>query len=113
MARWLPLLTSLLLPGCFNGFQVIPANFSGPVEETTIYDADHRFCKNKVAVIDVDGIIMNARGSGLFGSGDNPVSVFREKLDAAAADKSVKAVVLRINSPGGAVTASDIMYQDV
>jgi protease-4 len=41
------------------------------------------------------------------------VSLFREKLDAAAADKRVKAVVLRINSPGGAVTASDIIFQDL
>src|SRR5438132_8391475 len=56
---------------------------------------------------------MNARSSGLLSDGDNPVSLFREKLDAAACDKHVKAVVLRINSPGGAVTASDIMYQDL
>ncbi len=41
------------------------------------------------------------------------MSTFRERLDAAADDPGVKAVVLRINSPGGAVTASDIMYQDV
>lgn len=113
MTRGLCILTCFVLPGCFNGFQVIPTHFSGPVEESTIYDADHSFCKSKVAVIDVDGVIMNARSSGLFGSGDNPVSLFREKLDAAANDKSVKAVVIRINSPGGAVTASDIMYQDL
>jgi protease-4 len=56
---------------------------------------------------------MNAKSSGLLSDGDNPVSLFREKLDAAAEDKHVKAVVLRINSPGGAVTASDIMYQDL
>jgi protease-4 len=56
---------------------------------------------------------MNARSSGLMGSGENPVALFRERLDAAAADRRVKAVVLRINSPGGAVTASDIMYQDL
>jgi protease-4 len=113
MARALLLSTCFAAIGCFNGFQVIPTNFSGPIEETTIYDADHRLCKNKVAVIDVDGVIMNARDSGFFGSGDNPVSLFREKLDAAADDKHVKAVVLRINSPGGAVTASDIMYRDI
>src|SRR5205823_7348630 len=57
--------------------------------------------------------ILNARSSGLFGSGENPMSLFRERLDAAAEDCHVKAVVLRINSPGGAVTGSDIMYQEV
>jgi protease-4 len=113
MARRIVLLAALAASGCFNGFQVIPAHFSGPVEETVVYDADHRLCRHKVAVIDVDGLLLNARTSGLFTSGDNPVSAFREKLDAAAEDKRVKAVVVRINSPGGAVTASDIMYQDL
>ena len=39
--------------------------------------------------------------------------MFVEKLDKAQADPAVKAVVIRINSPGGGVTASDIMYQRV
>jgi protease-4 len=76
-------------------------------------DSESCLCRNKVAVIDVEGVIMNARTSGLLGDGENPVSEFREKLDAAAEDPRVKAIVLRINSPGGAVTASDIMYQDL
>lgn len=113
MPRWIALAAAFTLTGCFNGFQVIPGNFSGPIEQTVVYDADCCLCRNKVAIIDVDGLIMNMRSSGLLGSGENPVSLFREKLDAAAADKNVKAVVLRINSPGGAVTASDIMYQDL
>jgi protease-4 len=41
------------------------------------------------------------------------VSVFREKLDAISKDPSVCAVVLRINSPGGGVTASDIMAREM
>ena len=113
MPRWIAFAAAFALCGCFNGFQVIPCHFSGPIEQTVIYDADCWLCQNKVAIIDVDGVIMNMRTSGLLGSGENPVSLFREKLDAAAADKHVKAVVLRINSPGGAVTASDIMYQDL
>src|SRR5262249_17873578 len=59
------------------------------------------------------GVILNSKLGGLLTSGDNPVSLFRERLQAAAEDKHVKAVVLRINSPGGGVTASDIMYQDL
>ncbi len=47
------------------------------------------------------------------GTGENPVSSFREKLSAVAQDPSVAAVVLRINSPGGAVTASDIMADEL
>jgi protease-4 len=58
-------------------------------------------------------MIVNARNSGLFGDGDNMVSLFRERLDAAGKDCHVKAVVLRVNSPGGAVCASDVMYHDL
>jgi protease-4 len=116
MPRWLLIPIVLALPGCFNGFLVRPVQCDGPLDENVIYCAKHRLCKDKIAVIDIDGVLMNSRAtsSGLLGgSGENPVSVFREKLDMAATDRHVKAVVLRINSPGGAVTASDIMYRDL
>src|SRR5439155_15439089 len=80
---------------------------------TVIAEAQSWCCRNKVAIIDVAGLIVNARIGSLFSNGDNPVSLFRERLAAAADDPRVRAVVLRINSPGGAVTASDIMYQDL
>ncbi len=64
----------------------------------------------KVAIIDVDGTMVNAQHSGLLGGGDNPLSLFIEKLDRARSDTDVKAVVLRINSPGGSVAAADAMY---
>ncbi len=46
-------------------------------------------------------------------NGENPVSIFREKLDAVAEDPRVVAVLLRINSPGGGVTACDMMRRDL
>jgi protease-4 len=114
MARWAVLLAALGASGCFNGVLLTPTTAGGPVEETVVCDARRYFCCDKVALIDVEGVIVNARTSGvLFGGGDNPVSLFRERLDAAADDPHVKAVVVRINSPGGAVTASDIMYRDL
>jgi protease-4 len=113
MSRWLPGVLALSAAGCFNGILLKPTYVGGPVEETLVSPACHRLCRDKVALIDVEGVILNARTDGLFGSGENPVSLFRERLDAAACDKRVKAVVLRINSPGGGVTASDIMYRDL
>jgi protease-4 len=113
MKRWIALAGLLFSTGCFNGLLLKPTRVDCPLDETPVCDAVHWYCRNKVAIIDVDGMIMNARSSGLLSDGDNPVSLFREKLDAAANDKHVKAVVLRINSPGGAVTASDVMYQDL
>ena len=113
MSRGLVWIVVLPLCGCFNGLVLRPAVVDGPVEERQVTPACKLLCRDKIALIDVEGLIVNARTGGLFGSGDNPVSLFRERLDAAACDSRVKAVVLRINTPGGGVTASDIMYRDL
>ncbi|HEU5115761.1 MAG TPA: hypothetical protein VFT74_03720, partial [Isosphaeraceae bacterium] len=55
----------------------------------------------QVALIDVDGLILNQNLTGLYSVGENPVAAFREKLKTAAADPRIRAVVLRVNSPGG------------
>lgn len=67
----------------------------------------------KVAIVDVDGLLVNQNLTGPYSLGENPVDLFREKLDAIAADSAVCAVVVRINSPGGGVTATDIMFRDL
>jgi protease-4 len=67
----------------------------------------------KVAVIDIDGLLLNTPFVGPSSLGENPVSLFREKLDAVEADGCVKAVVLRVNSPGGGVAASMTMRHDL
>jgi protease-4 len=66
-----------------------------------------------VAIIDVDGLLLNTNLVGPYSTGDNAVDLFREKLDFAAADPLTVAVVVRINSPGGSVTASDIMWREL
>jgi protease-4 len=111
--RWLALVACLPLTGCFNGLLLKPTTVDTPVEETVMVEANCCLCRNKIAIIDVSGMIQNCRTSGLFGDGQNPTSLFKERLDAVAADSRVKAVVLRINSPGGGVTASDIMYTEL
>ena len=67
----------------------------------------------KIAIVDVDGILINKNLSGIGSMGENPVAIFREKLDAIRKDPGIRAVVLRINSPGGGVTATDIMSRDL
>jgi len=114
MARALVLLSALAMSGCFNSLLLTPVSTNSPVEETVMREAHRPFlCFNKIAVIDVDGVILNAKVGGLLSDGDNMMSTFCERLETAAEDPLVKAVVLRINSPGGAVTASDIMYHEV
>lgn len=70
-------------------------------------------CTTRVAIIDVDGLMVNANQTGLMAAGTNPVEEFRAKLDYAARHPQLAAVVLRIHSPGGGVTASDIMLRDL
>src|SRR5262249_25197332 len=67
----------------------------------------------RIGLIDVDGILLNQNFGSLYAVGDNPLAAFRDKLDAAARDPRVAAVLLRINSPGGSVTACDVMAEEV
>jgi len=90
--------------------EAVPAEHA--LEETTVID-EGGFFPAKIALIDVSGLISNSHKHTLLGEGENPVSVFVENLDKAAGDPAVKALVLRINSPGGGVTASDIMHSEL
>ena len=67
----------------------------------------------RVAIVDIDGVILNAPFVGPLSVGENPVALFREKLDAIESDGSVRAVVLRVNSPGGGVAACQAMRRDL
>lgn len=68
---------------------------------------------DKVAIIEVEGMLINARMDMPLQPGENKLSLFTQQLEQAEKDPKVKAVVLRINSPGGTVMASDTMYQQV
>ena len=74
---------------------------------------DSIFAFDKIALIDVSGMIQNTRKRSLLGVGDHPVSLLVEQLDKARRDASVKAVILRINSPGGTVVASELMHDEI
>ena len=67
----------------------------------------------RIALVDVDGVLLNQNYGSLYAVGDNPLASFRDKLDAAARDPQVVAVLLRINSPGGSVTACDVMAEEL
>jgi protease IV len=98
--------------GANTGYIVKPVSLNEKMQENVVA-SDGVFVGDRIAVVEVSGLIMNARETGLLSSGENPVAAFIEKIDQAQADSRVKALVLRINSPGGGVTASDIMYKKV
>lgn len=55
---------------------------------------------DKIAIVRVDGLLM-----------EGLMAYAQKQIDEAAEDKQVKAVVLRINSPGGSITASDDLHK--
>lgn len=64
---------------------------------------------NKIAVIYAQGDVVQGKGTGV----NVYSSVIAKALDDAADNDAVKAIVLRVNSPGGAVVASEIMTNAV
>jgi protease IV len=93
--------------GGFAGMmQVMNELFGGPRRK--------KVSKNpKIAIILGEGSIMTSGGGGLFGgavmSSDAMVKLFRR----VRKDDTVKAVVFRVNSPGGSALASDLIAREV
>lgn len=69
----------------------------GPkVEER--YHSLSKLAEDKIAILTVQGAIIEQDG------------FVKQQIDQIRNDKQVKAIVLRVNSPGGTVTASDYLY---
>jgi len=68
----------------------------------------------KILLLDVTGTISEEkrRVSGIFEK-ISMVDEFREALKKAESDKKIAALIIRINSPGGTVTASDILHHEI
>lgn len=65
--------------------------------------------KNKIAVIVAEGNIVSGKGGEESVGSDK----FAEEIRKARKDDKVKAIVLRINSPGGSALASDVMWREI
>lgn len=92
---------------------LLPTPHQEPLVPMLLPHQKHDLRACRVAVVDVDGLLLNADATGLGSWGENPVALFRERLDAIERDRRVRAVVVRIHSPGGSVTATDIMWRDL
>ena len=71
--------------------------------------------KDKILLIDISGFISSEDKTSIFSSKKQLgiLALIREQLDRARSDRNVKALILRINSPGGSVTASDMLYHEI
>lgn len=72
-----------------------------------------RDSRDKIVRIDLDGVITSAASGGMLSGDGMDVSAIKRSLEQALEDKNVKAIVLRVNSPGGEVTASDTLFHAV
>jgi protease-4 len=76
---------------------------ASPSEALTLQEKFHSgksSAHDKIAVIRIEELIL-----------ENMLGFVYKQIDVAGQDKNVKAVVLRIDSPGGSVTASDDLYR--
>ncbi len=82
------------------------------LEEEVIFPATAKVAPAKIAQLDITGIISNeARLPGIGGA--NLIEETKLSLRQAVEDPGVKAIVIRVDSPGGEVTASDTLYHAV
>ena len=80
----------------------------GPVKETELTGKGD----GKVLLLELSGVISSQDKEGIIPQ-PSMLAMFKEELTRAAKDDKIKAVVVRINSPGGTVTASDILYHEL
>jgi protease-4 len=69
----------------------------------------------KILLVDISAVISEkekSKGLGL-GTEASLVARIKEELQKAEKDESVKAIVVKINSPGGTVTATDTIYHEL
>lgn len=110
MAAWCAALLLLSgLVGCSPKIQLFGGTVQEPLQETVLEGKG----ADKIALIHLKGIIRLSPSSGLLSRSPGTVHAIAARLDKAAEDSSVKAVVLAIESPGGSVTASDILHHAI
>lgn len=98
-----------LLTGCsapmFNILDTTPA----PLREYTLEGTG----KDKMLVIGIQGTISDAPKQELLGSKPSLVEQVVVQLNKARHDSQIKAILLKVNSPGGTITASDLLYHEL
>ena len=88
-----------------------PGGLPDPLVEKVIYGSSGP----KILLVQIEGVIKGTPDAkSLLGfSEEGMVARLREELDRARKDDQIRALLLRINSPGGTVTASDILYDEL
>jgi protease-4 len=98
-----------LLSGCITTKVSLFKSYDEPLKEYTLEgDGD-----GKVLIIPVKGVITSRAKKRLMYTEPGTVQEIVSHLEKAAKDEKMKVVILQIDSPGGTVTASDILYHEI
>jgi protease-4 len=99
-------LVGCLSAGCISVGPLAPRR----LQEVTVRESPRWLEPNRVAMVEIEGFV-GAEDSLL--TAGTTVADVKEKLQRAAEDPGVRAVLLRISTPGGEATASDVVYHEV
>lgn len=98
--------------GCsftIGSFNLGPKRTDKP-REVVLEKGDSR---HKILMVSIDGLISLERRGNFLMESQNMVSELREQLDLARDDRKIKAVLVRINSRGGTLGASQMIYDEL
>ena len=99
----------LMLSACslprLNLFDTTP----NPLQEHTLEGTG----KDKILIIPINGMISDSPQQDFFGTKPSLLEQVVVQLNKARSDSQIKAVLLKVNSPGGTVTASDLLYHEI
>jgi len=110
LAGLLGLVSSMvLLSGCAN-INLAPS-YNKPFKEQVVLKVDG--AQAKVLIIDISGSIDDAPKGGLLSQAPSLMDSVLMQLKKAEKDPQIKTVLLKINTPGGGVTTSDIVYHEL
>jgi len=101
--------TALLVSGCAAPRIKLFPDATDPLREFTLQGTE----KGKVLVIPIRGIISDAPRKGFPRARPSMVQEIVSQLRLAEKDEEVRAVFLKIDSPGGSTTASDLLYHEI
>jgi protease IV len=106
-------LAALTLQGCIT----IPPLFGerrGPLKDEIIVPSERFFTVDRILLIDLTGVVDIESGGGMFRSPKPGMLVqVKDRLERARKDRTLKGIILRIDSPGGSVTASDLIHHEI
>lgn len=105
-------LTNIGLTAALFAGSVAVAGDNYPMDEEPSFEEtwSYGYGDTKVVLIDLTGVIMRGRREQLFGYEPDMVETILGQIRAATIDPEVKAILLEVDSPGGAVTPSDEIY---